>query len=160
MPFQLLINLFIAFLWMFLQDEWSMLSFFSGYLVGLLIVYSLRRFFKKRFYLWTLFAVIKLFLVFSWELILSSILVVKQIMAPKIKVTPGIFRLETELETDLEITLLSMLVTLTPGSVVLDVTEDHKTLYVHAMDIPESSDAVIKSVKAFEKAIKDVTHYV
>ena len=160
MPFQLLINMFIAFLWMFLQDEWSVLSFFSGFLVGLLIVFSLRRFFKKRFYLWTFFAVIKLVLVFTRELISSSVLVVKQIMRPKINITPGIFRLETELETDLEITLISMLITLTPGSVVLDVTPNNEALYVHAMDIPESSDAVKKSVKAFEKAIKDVTHYV
>ena len=42
----------------------------------------------------------------------------------------------------------------------MDVSPNNEALYVHAMDIPESSDAVKKSVKAFEKAIKDVTHYV
>lgn len=160
MPIQLLINIFIAFLWMFFQDNWSILSFFSGYLVGLIVVFSLRRFFEKRFYLWTLLAVLKLLLVFTRELISSSVLVVKQIVRPKINVTPGIFKLETELETDIEITLISLLITLTPGSVVMDVSPNNEALFVHAMDIPESSDAVKKSVKAFEKAIKDVTHYV
>ena len=53
-----------------------------------------------------------------------------------------------------------MLITLTPGSVVMEISPDGKTLYVHAMDIPESSDAVLKSTKAFEKAIKDVTRHV
>lgn len=160
MPYQLLINLFIAFLWMFLQDEWSILAFFSGYIVGIIIVFSLRRFFNHRFYLWTFLAIVKLLLVFTHELITSSVLVVKQVTRPKINVTPGIFKLETELKGDIEITLLSLLITLTPGSVVMELAPSNKILYVHAMDIPESSDAVKKSVKIFEKAIKDVTRYV
>ena len=145
---------------MFFQDQWSILSFFSGYLVGLIIVFSLRRFFPTRFYLLSLLAISKLLLVFIHELISSSVLVVKQVIRPKINITPGIFKLETELEGDIEVTFLSLLITLTPGSVVMEVSDDEKSLYVHAMDIPESSDAVIKSKNAFEKAIKDVTRYV
>lgn len=160
MPIQLLINLFIAFLWMFLQDSWDMLSFFGGYLVGLFIVFCMRRFFSTRYYLSTLFYVFRLFFVFIRELISSSVLVVRQVIRPKINITPGIFKLETELEGDLEVTLLSLLITLTPGSVVMEISEDAKVLFVHAMDIPKSSDAVIKSKIAFEKAIKDVTRYV
>ena len=160
LPIQLLVNLSVALLWMFLQDQWSILSFFSGYLVWVFIVFSMRRFFPTRFYLLSLLAISKLLLVFIQELISSSVLVVKQVIRPKINITPGIFKLETELEGDLEVTLLSLLITLTPGSVVIDVSDDGKVFYVHAMDIPESSDAVIKSKNAFEKAIKDVTRYV
>ncbi|WP_338470037.1 Na+/H+ antiporter subunit E [Niallia sp. XMNu-256] len=160
MPIQLLINLLIAFLWMFFQDSWHFISFLGGYLVGLFILFSMRRFFKVRFYLITLWAVVKLLIVFIRELISSSVLVVRQIMKPKLNITPGIFKMNTELETDTEVALLSLLLTLTPGSVVMEVTPDRKTLYIHALDIPESSDAVIKSTKVFEKAIKDVTRYV
>ncbi len=160
MPVQLLINLLIAFLWMFLQDSWNFISFLGGYLVGLFILFSMRRFYKERYYLITLLAVIKLMIVFISELISSSVLVVRQIMKPKLDITPGIFKMNTELETDTEVALLSLLLTLTPGSVVMEITPDGKTLYIHALDIPESSDAVIKSTKVFEKAIKDVTRYV
>ena len=120
----------------------------------------MRRFFPTRFYLLSILAILKLLLVFIRELISSSVLVVKQVMRPRINITPGIFTLETELEGELEVTLLSLLITLTPGSVVMEVSNDGKVIYVHAMDIPESSDAVIKSKNAFEKAIKDVTRYV
>ncbi|MCQ6273938.1 Na+/H+ antiporter subunit E [Bacillus sp. V3B] len=160
MPIQLLINLSVALLWMFFQDQWSVLSFFSGYLVGVFIVFSMRRFFPTRFYLLSLLAILKLILVFIRELISSSLLVVQQVIRPKINITPGIFSLETELEDDLEITLLSLLISLTPGSVVMEVSDDAKVLYIHAMDIPESSNAVIRSKNAFEKAIKEVTRYV
>ena len=126
MPEQLLINLLVAFLWMFLQDSWDFISFAGGYLVGIFIVFSMRRFFMKRFYLITLFAVFKLIFVFLRELISSSVLVVRQVIRPKINVTPGIFKVKTDLKGDWEVSLISMLITLTPGSVVMEMTPDGK----------------------------------
>lgn len=154
---QVLINLFIGMLWMFLQDNWSVLTFFSGYLFGLLVLFILRRYLSTKFYLITLLAIVKLFLVFIHELFTSSILVIRQVIRPKINVTPGIFTLETELKGDLEVTLLALLLTLTPGSVVVEVSPDSKKFYIHAMDIPESSDAVLRSQIRFEDAIRKVT---
>ncbi|MBU8880392.1 Na+/H+ antiporter subunit E [Bacillus sp. FJAT-29790] len=157
MPIQVLINLFIAFLWMFLQDEWSVLSFFSGYLVGLLVLFSLRRFFPTSFYPKKLFAFLNLFLLFIQESISSSIDIIREVIRPKINVTPGIFRMETDLEGDLEITLLALLLTLTPGSVVMEVSPDNKVFYLHALNLPESKNAVFQSQVRYEKAIKEVT---
>jgi multicomponent Na+:H+ antiporter subunit E len=58
MALQVLINLFIGFLWMFLQDDWSALSFLSGYLVGLVVLFVMRKFFSSQYYLFTVQAVI------------------------------------------------------------------------------------------------------
>ncbi|MDQ0974016.1 multicomponent Na+:H+ antiporter subunit E [Neobacillus niacini] len=157
MPMQVLVNLLIGVIWMFLQDDWSVLTFFSGYLFGLLVLYILRRYLPTKFYLVTLLAIVQLFFVFIYELFTSSILVIRQILRPTINITPGIFTLETELEGDLEVTLLALLLTLTPGSVVVEVSSDSKKFYIHAMDIPESSNAVLQSNAKFEKAIKKVT---
>lgn len=157
MPIQVLLNIFIAFLWMFLQEEWSALAFIGGYIVGFIVLLMIRRFLPTSFYGKRFVAIIKLFFVFIAELMSSSLLVARQILSPKIKVTPGIFRLETELEGELEVTLLALLLSLTPGSVVVEVSHDSKAFFIHAMDIPESSDSVIKSKKVFEKAIKEVT---
>lgn len=157
MPIQVLINLFIGVLWMFLQDDWSVLSFTSGYLFGILVLFILRRFLNSRFYLFTLQAVFQLFLLFMHELFVSSILVIREIIKPKIDIKPGIISFETSLESDIEVTLLALLLTLTPGSVVMEITPDNKMFYLHAMDIPELSDSVIRSKEKFEEAIKKVT---
>jgi multicomponent Na+:H+ antiporter subunit E len=157
MPFQILVNIFIAFLWMFFQDEWNFLAFISGYIVGLIILFFIRRFFQKPFYVFFVWAAFKLIFVFARELMSSAIVVIGQILRPKINITPGIFRIDTDLEGDIEITLLSLLICLTPGSVVMEVTPDGKSLYVHAMDIPDSKESVLKSQIIFERAIKDVT---
>lgn len=157
MPVQVLLNIFIAYLWMFLQDDTSGLNFISGYIVGLIILFFMRRFFKKPYYLFTLAAVGKLFVIFIHELITSAMMVMKHVLQPKLDVKPGIFKVETDLEGDLEITLLSLLICLTPGSVVMEVSGDSKVLYVHGLNMPNSKESVIKSKTIFEKAIKDVT---
>jgi multicomponent Na+:H+ antiporter subunit E len=157
MPVQVLLNIVIAYLWMFLKDDMSILNFISGYIVGLFILLCIRRFFKKPFYVFTLAAVGKLFVIFIHELITSSMMVMKHVLRPKVDVKPGIFKVETDLEGDLEITLLSLLICLTPGSVVMDITPDAKTLYIHGLNMPESKESVLKSKSVFEKAIKDVT---
>ncbi len=157
MPVQVLLNIFIACLWMFLQDEVSVLNFISGYFVGLFILLCMRRFFKSSFYVFTLAAIGKLFVLFINELIISSMMVVKHVLRPKLDVKPGIFKVETDLEGDLEITLLSLLICLTPGSVVMELSSDSKVLYIHGLNMPESKEAVLKSKSVIEKAIKDVT---
>jgi multicomponent Na+:H+ antiporter subunit E len=157
MPVQVLLNIFIAYLWMFLQEDMSILNFISGYFVGLFILLCIRRFFKKPFYIFTLAAIGKLFVLFIHELNTSAMMVMKHVLRPKIDVKPGIFKVETDLEGDLEITLLSLLICLTPGSVIMEVTPDSKVLYVHGLNMPESRDSVLKSKSVFEKAIKDVT---
>lgn len=167
MPTQVLINLFIAFLWMLMQESINILTFFTGYLVGLFILFLLRRYLKQQFYVVTFLAVINLTLIFLKELFISSIFVIKRVIKPRIDITPGIFALETDLYSDLEITLISMLITLTPGSVVMEIdvapdlaTDDDlppTTLFIHGFDLPESIVEVTKSKNSFENAIKKVT---
>ncbi|BAQ08979.1 Na+/H+ antiporter subunit E [Sporosarcina sp. FSL W7-1349] len=159
MPAQLLLNLFIAFLWMTLmdEDELNFTTFFAGFLVGIGIIFFMHRFFGTQFYLRRLFSSFKLLLIFISELTQSSIIVLKQILSPKLKIKPGIFKYETILQSDVEVTMLSLLLTLTPGSVVMEVAPEGNLLYIHAMDVEQSREGLIKQLKNFEKAIMEVT---
>ena len=156
---QFLLNLFIALLWMLLMDEDKprFSTFLDGFLVGIGIIFVMHRFFGTQFYLRRLFSTIKLLLTFISELIQSSILVLTQILSPKLKIQPGIIKYQTILESDVEVTTLSLLLTLTPGSVVMEVAPDGHTLYIHAMDVKKSRNSLLKQIKNFEKAIMEVT---
>ena len=159
MPAQLLLNLFIAFLWMTLidEDELKFTTFFAGFLVGIGIIFFMHRFFGTQFYLRRLFKTIKLLFIFISELTQSSIVVLGQILSPRLTIKPGIFKYETVLKSDVEVTMLSLLLTLTPGSVVMEVSPEGDTLYIHAMDVEQSKAGLIKQLKNFEKAIMEVT---
>jgi multicomponent Na+:H+ antiporter subunit E len=157
MAFQILLNFFMAFVWMFLSVSFTSQSFIIGYLLGLLVIFAFRRFFSSRFYLLRVTAVINLLFLFLKELILANISVLKTILRPKLDFQPGIFALPTDLKTDWEITLLANLITLTPGTLVMDVSYDNKILYIHAIDIPDVDQAIDEIKNSFEKAIMEVS---
>ncbi|MCT1903833.1 Na+/H+ antiporter subunit E [Oceanobacillus sojae] len=157
MPFQILINVLLAVLWMFLQNEYTAVNFISGYIIGILILFIIRRFLKFDFYLKRVWAIIKLIYLFIVELIKANIDVVKVVLKPKQDHQPGIVAVRTQLESNFEISILAALITLTPGTISMDFSQDSKTIYVHSIDVPDK-EAMIKDIQgSFEKAIMEVT---
>lgn len=98
-----------------------------------------------------------LILLFIKELIISNIDIVKLVYKPRLHVEPGIFAFPTELEKDWEIALLANLITLTPGTLSVAVSQDHSTIYVHAMHIDTVEESINSIKNTFEKAILEVT---
>lgn len=153
---QILLNLLIAITWMLLNENWDVVSFAVGYVIGFVIILSMRRFFPEPFYGKKTISIIKLVLLFIFELIKSSFSVLKEIIRPTLKIKPGIFRSETVLESDVEISLLATLITLTPGSVVMEIDPKQKVMYIHAMDADDFRNNITKTKRKFEKAIIEV----
>lgn len=159
MSAQFLLNLFIALLWVLFKDEsvFNFSTFVAGFIIGIGIVLLMHRFFGGKFYLQRLYAIIKLILIFISETIRSAIPVIKEVLSPSIKVKPGIFKYETILRSEWEVTTLALLLTLTPGSVVMEVTPAGNVFYIHAMDIVRFRGDLERSLATFEKAIMEVT---
>jgi multicomponent Na+:H+ antiporter subunit E len=100
---------------------------------------------------------LSLILLFLRELILSALRVAWLAVQPRIVIRPAIVAYPLTVTTDAQITLLANMITLTPGTLSVDVSDDRKWLYVHAIDI-ESKEALIGSIAAgFETRILRVT---
>ena len=78
------------------------------------------------------------------------------VVTPKFYMTPGIVRVPLEAETNLEITLLANLITLTPGTLSLDVSDDRKVLYVHAMYLKDKQAFIDDIKNGFEKRLLEI----
>jgi multicomponent Na+:H+ antiporter subunit E len=90
---------------------------------------------------------------FLKELILSALKVAWLVLQPKPRLRPAIIAYPLTVTTDAQITLLANMITLTPGTLSIDVSEDRKTLFIHAIDI-ESKEALIGDIAAgFETKI-------
>lgn len=157
MAFQLLLNIFLAFVWMILSNNFSASGLLVGFLLGLIAIVTMRRFFNERLYIGRLWASIKLTVLFLKELVLANIAVLKVVLKPQLTMEPAFFKYETELTKDWEITLLSSLITLTPGTVVVHVSDDAKSLYIHAIDIGDVEQTIDSIRNSFEKAILEVS---
>lgn len=157
MAFQILLNFCLAFLWMFLSGRYDASGFIIGYILGILAIIAMRRFFGGRIYLHRVWAVIKLCALFFKELILANIAVLKVVLKPKLDMQPAFFKYETALTQDWELTLLSSLITLTPGTVVVHISDDNKYLYVHAIDAADVEGTIDSIRDSFERAILEVS---
>jgi len=92
---------------------------------------------------------------FFKELALSAIKVAILVVQPKMRLKPGIVAYPLSVTRDFEITLLANLITLTPGTLSVDVSADRRLLYVHALDC--SNPAAVKRdiANGFERRIRE-----
>lgn len=157
MAFQILLNVSLAFLWMFLSGRLNPNGFFIGFLLGALAILMMRRFFKERLYLGRIWSVVKLTILFLKELVLANIAVLKVVIRPKLDMHPAFFKYETALTEEWELTLLSSLITLTPGTVVVHISDDNKYLYIHAIDAKDVDETIDSIRNSFERAIMEVS---
>lgn len=81
-----------------------------------------------------------------WELTVSSLKVAFDVITPSVNAKPGVIGIALNSDTNLEITILASLISLTPGTLTLDISHDRKTLYVHTM-FTKDLEKLKKSIK-------------
>jgi multicomponent Na+:H+ antiporter subunit E len=93
-------------------------------------------------------------LLFIKELNLSGWRVARLVTSPRMDLRPGIFAYPLKLRSDFEITLLANLITLTPGTLSVEVSDDKKTLFVHAIDCSDVDKTIDEIRRGFEHRIE------
>ncbi len=159
-------NIILAVIWCFLQEKLTLVEFGLGFLYGYGILYALRtvlddkknecQVLKYQDYFALSAKTFRYFFIFLRELIVANLDVVKIVLSPKLTMTPGIIAYKMDVHTDAGITLLANSITLTPGTLSVDLSEDRKTLYIHALHI-EDADALETSIRnSLEKYSKEI----
>jgi multicomponent Na+:H+ antiporter subunit E len=100
--------------------------------------------------------VISFALYFFYELVVSNLRIAVDILRPKLQMTPSIVAVPLDAKTDFEIMLLANLITLTPGTLSLEVSEDRTTLYVHAVYASDPETTVREIKTGFERRVLEV----
>ncbi|MCK4563597.1 MAG: Na+/H+ antiporter subunit E [Verrucomicrobia bacterium] len=134
-------NILISMLWALLVGEVSVGSLATGFVIGyfaLTLLYPSTG--KKNSYFQKSMLGVRLALFFAKELVISSYRVSMDVVKPLPLMRPGVIGIPLDAETDLEITMLANLISLTPGTLSLDVSKDRKTLYIHAMYVINPDD--------------------
>jgi multicomponent Na+:H+ antiporter subunit E len=151
----ILVNILLAFAWGAVSGSFSMLNLAFGFVLGTFALSLIREQVAPAGYFGRPYRIVALALLFLKELLLSAWKVALLVASPKLDAKPGIFALPLDLESDIEITMLANMITLTPGTLSVDVTEDRKTLYVHAIDCSDP-DGTRRDIKdGFERKIRE-----
>ena len=144
--------------WAAITGSFTILNLLLGAVIGGAGIYLVREQLGARFSLRRMRRIGGLALLFAYELFASAVKVAFLVIRPdmKTRLKPAIIAFPLTATSDAQITLLANLITLTPGTLSVDVSADRKHLYVHAVDCPDP-DAMIASIaNGFEKRVMEV----
>lgn len=149
------ISILMAVIWATVSGSFTLLNLIFGFVLSLLTLYLLRERFVGAGYTSRARRILSLVLLFLVELGKSAWKVATLVLSPNMDLKPGIFAYPLTVKSDWEISLLANLITLTPGTLSVDVSEDRQTLYVHALDCSDVEAARRDIAEGFEKKIME-----
>jgi len=126
-------------------------------IVGVIVAFMIAKFFTKDIdinFKSLIIKHLKFSPIFLKNLIKSNIEVAKIVLSPKIQINTGIVKLKTELKDDYDKLLLANAITLTPGTITMEL--DNENLYVHVLNIKNMDREVLQKeiVDEMEKWLK------
>ncbi|NCO22239.1 MAG: Na+/H+ antiporter subunit E [Rhodobacterales bacterium] len=141
------LNLILAVFWAAFNGSFTLPSLTVGFVIGFAALWMIQPLlggpnpYFRRSYTWS-----RLVVMFHYELVVSSIEVVWDVITPTQLSRPGIIAVPLDVKSDAGILLVTNLISLTPGTLSLDISDDRKTLYVHAM-FADDPEAIVRSLK-------------
>ncbi len=150
-------SVFMMLVWIAFTSSFATHELIVGALTSMIISYLSIRLFTcctisifnpvKIFYMiWYLF-------VFLWALINSNLDVARRVLTPSLPINPGIVKFKTKLTTNYSKMVLANSITLTPGTLTIDIVDD--TFYIHWIDVKttDPEKAFTDIAEQFEKIL-------
>lgn len=142
-----LINSFIALGYMGIQGQFTFLNGCVGFALGYLALWITQPLYGQSSYFQRAPKTVGLVVYFLVELLISNVRVFWDVVTPRHISRPGIVGVPLSVQTDLEILLLANLISLTPGTLSVDLSDDRRILFVHVMFLDDA--------QRFRQVIKD-----
>ena len=145
MALQFLINILVGVVWMFFSGNYNSEYFAVGFFWGMVLLFIFRKTFAKNILGDQLYYIY----VYKW-------IKLKLMFKKDLDVNPVIFEYPLEVTKNWQITLLANMITLTPGTLTVNVGHDNKTLHIHCLDTDDIPGEIEGIKNSFEKAILEV----
>ena len=151
------INTFLALGYMGVPGQFTLTGFIVGFALGYAALWVTQPLYGATRYFRRVPKTARLLGFFLRELVLSNLRVLWDVVTPGHISRPGIVGVPLSAESELEILLVANLISLTPGTLSVDLSDDRRTLYVHVMFL-DDPDRFRQSIKeGLEQRILEVT---
>ncbi|PRD52628.1 Na+/H+ antiporter subunit E [Sphingobacterium gobiense] len=148
-----LMNLLLAGIWIALTGSLFYTNFLFGFMMGFLILWIMNRNETDQRYFYRVPKIIGFAFYFLYEILKANVQVAFDVITPKYFFKPGIVKYPMAAKTDFEITLLTTMISLTPGTLIVDISDDKKTIYIHVMYLSDPDAFVRQTQTGLERRL-------
>ena len=148
-------NILLAFVWIALTGTFTLGNFSFGFVVCFIIMWLISSNRRENQYFNRIPRVISLILFFLYEMVKANYQVASDVIHPK-NMRPGIIKVPLDAKSNMEITLLANFINLTPGTIVLDISDDKKVFYVHTISITDRAKFIHRIKNGFERKLLEI----
>jgi multicomponent Na+:H+ antiporter subunit E len=150
------VNLLIAFAWATVSGQYSAANLVLGFVAGFIALGAFSEVYTDNRYHRRTYAVFGLALYFVWDLLVSTWQVATAVIFRHHMGRSRFVSMPLDVESDFGIMLTANLISLTPGTLSVDVAEDRKSLLIHAMFADDPDDLVAGIKHGLERRIIEV----
>jgi multicomponent Na+:H+ antiporter subunit E len=150
------LNAALALIWAAITGNFSLGNLIAGFVLGYLTLFAIRREFGPTSYFAKVQQVFGFIGYFIWALLMANFRVVYYVLSPRPRMQPRVVEVPLETCNDLEITILANVISLTPGTLSLDVSKDGCYLYIHFMHAADADEARREIKSGFERLVLSV----
>ncbi|HJL15104.1 MAG TPA: Na+/H+ antiporter subunit E [Sandaracinaceae bacterium LLY-WYZ-13_1] len=149
-------NLVLAIGWCAITGRLTVVNLMLGFAIGYLALRPPAAGERQPRYFRKLRQAFEFGLFFVREIALSTLRVARDVLTPRPRMRPAVLAVPLDVESDAEITLFANVITLTPGTLTLDLSPDCRTLYVHKMFVDDADEAVRGLKSGFERRVLEL----
>ena len=151
-----LLNILLALGFSAVLGQLNFSGFIAGFVVGYLALWLSKPLYGNTRYFERLPKVLGLITFFGKELLISNVKVLWDVITPQHISRPGIIAIPLDARTDTEIMLVANLISLTPGTLSLDLSENRRLLYVHVMFLDDIDQMRRQIKQGLERRVLEV----
>ncbi len=149
-------NLLLSFIWVALTGSMYYTNFVFGFLLGFFVLWIMNRNDIDQRYFYRVPKILSFIVYFLYQMVKANLQVAYDVMTPKYFMKPGVVRYPLNAATEFEINLLSTMISLTPGTLILDISEDKKTMYIHVMYLENPETFVRETKTGLERRLLEI----
>ncbi len=149
-------SLVLLVVWMLLNNTLSAGHILLGSVIALVLPWATAGFWADQLHLHKPGLALRFLLLVLWDITVANIQVAKLILSPRRKLRPAFVHYPLDMDNDFAITVLAATISLTPGTVSIDVSSDHRTLLVHGLDVDDEAALIAEIKSRYEAPIKEI----
>ncbi len=149
-------SLVLLVVWLLLNNTLSAGHILLGSVIALVLPWATAGFWAEQLHLHKPGLAIKFLLLVLWDITVANIQVAKLILSPRRKLRPAFVHYPLDMDNEFAITVLAATISLTPGTVSIDVNDDHSMLLLHGLDVDDEAALIAEIKSRYEAPIKEM----